>query len=301
MPHALLFSGPDKIGKKALALELIKLVSCRNPSFSGNKARPRYQEKGEEGRRGPSEPCGQCSSCLAFKNQTHPDFFLLELNSEHLKIQIEQARDLIWQLSLKPSLSRVKTAIIDEAHLLSVQAQNCLLKTIEEPNGQALLILVSHRPQGLLATIRSRVQEIKFFPLGGAEMKEALKEKKIAEKNLKEIISLSLGRPGKALFYLDNSSQLKEEKKEFETFLDCLQSDLKTKFAWAEQTVKDSLPEKIEIYLIRLREALLKKDFSRLSLNQIKKTIKGLEKLNFLIKTTNLNQKLALESFLLKQ
>ena len=94
-------------------------------------------------------------------SKIHPDFLLLE--PEDNEIKISQIRDCIWRLSLKPSVAKLKVAVINQAHLMNYQAQSSLLKTLEEPKGQTLLALVTELPDSLLETILSRVQRIRFF------------------------------------------------------------------------------------------------------------------------------------------
>jgi DNA polymerase-3 subunit delta' len=91
----------------------------------------------------------------------HPDFIFVE--PEKKEIQISQIRDCIWRLSLRPWVSAFKVAIVEQAHLMNQEAQTALLKTLEEPKGQSLLILFTDYPDALFPTILSRVQRIKFF------------------------------------------------------------------------------------------------------------------------------------------
>lgn len=93
--------------------------------------------------------------------KAHPDFiFISPINR---KIQISQIRDCIWRLSLKPSFTALKVAVIDQAHCISQEAQSSLLKNLEEPKGKSLLVLVTDYPDLLFPTILSRVQRIKLF------------------------------------------------------------------------------------------------------------------------------------------
>ncbi len=131
LPQAILFAGPDKVGKKTLALELAKFIFKKEPT-------------------------------------NHPDFhFVLPQNNS---IKINQIRELIWQLNLKPYSSEIKIGLIEDAHLMEIAAQNALLKTLEEPKGDTLLILVTNKPNSLLPTILSRVQIIRFFLLDEQEI-----------------------------------------------------------------------------------------------------------------------------------
>lgn len=95
-------------------------------------------------------------------DKVHPDFLLVEPDGNEIKIA--QIRDCIWRLSLKPLATSLKVAVINQAHLMNQEAASSLLKTLEEPRGEALLVLVTEFPEALMAVILSRTQRIKFFP-----------------------------------------------------------------------------------------------------------------------------------------
>ena len=103
-----------------------------------------------------------CDSCASLAD--HPDFILLEAGS----LKIENVRDVIGRASLKPLVSPHRVVLIRDAHLLTIGAQNALLKTLEEPTGQTLFFLVTHRERTLLPTIRSRCQKLRFSPFDAA-------------------------------------------------------------------------------------------------------------------------------------
>lgn len=123
IPHALLFVGPEKVGKKTCALEFAR-------------------------------------SLLGDFKKTHPD--LLLISPEDGEIRIAQVKDLIWKLALKPYSAPLKIAIIDEADKMTRESQNCFLKTLEEPKAKTLLIIVAEHAENLLPTILSRCQLVKF-------------------------------------------------------------------------------------------------------------------------------------------
>jgi len=160
IPHAFLFSGQSNLGKKTIAFELAFLL-------------------------------------LGDGNRQHPDLILVEpLEKE---IQIAQVRDLNWKLYLKPYSAPFKVAIIDQAHLMNSEAQNCLLKTLEEPRGKTILILIAESSELLLPTIVSRCESIKFYQVSQEIIQKYLKEQGISDKEIKEISQVSQGRPGVAV------------------------------------------------------------------------------------------------------
>lgn len=154
LPHALLFSGPASIGKKNVALDLAKALFCVDNQ----------------------KPCQACGPCREIEKRIHPDVFFVE--DAGREISIEAIRKLGADLALKPLKGEWRVAVIDEAHGMRQESQSALLKTLEEPAGKAIIILISSRPGMLLPTIRSRVQEIKFFGVAREETGEGYQKRK---------------------------------------------------------------------------------------------------------------------------
>ncbi len=153
--HAPLIYGRSGVGKGQLADWLAKYLLCLDPGI------------------GPA-PCGQCRSCALFQAGTHPDYFVLSPLEGHAEILVEQARMLTDQLTLTPSIGRRRVGLIAPAETLNRNAANALLKTIEEPAEEAWLVLMSHRPEALPATIRSRCQAIAVHPPHNREVESWL-------------------------------------------------------------------------------------------------------------------------------
>ncbi|NIQ01396.1 MAG: DNA polymerase III subunit delta' [Nitrospinaceae bacterium] len=150
LSHAYLFYGPDSIGKKLAAIELAKALNCDT--------------------RGPENSCDRCSSCRKIEERTHPDFFLLEPEKSSPSaregwIKIDRVRDLQKKLMFLPYQGTTKVAVIDSCEQMNPQAANTFLKTLEEPPGHTVLVLVSANPFQLLPTLVSRCQGIQFHPL----------------------------------------------------------------------------------------------------------------------------------------
>lgn len=161
LPHALLLQGRAGIGKLALARELAKALLC-------------------ESHAGGDVACGLCTACLWFEQGSHPDFRLLEpaalsqtaegaegLESERkeskkpsVKIAIDQVRALSDFINLTAHRNGMRVVLIHPAESMNPNAANALLKTLEEPPARTLFILVTHQPQQLLPTIRSRCQAV---------------------------------------------------------------------------------------------------------------------------------------------
>ena len=132
-----------------------------------------------------TKPCGKCESCRAFGANTHPDFHVItkELiryhdktgKSKGIDLSIHVLRpELIEPASRKPAMGRGKVFVVEQADLMNAQAQNALLKTLEEPYGRTLIILLTDQPGALLATIRSRCQMVRFASLDVATSRQRI-------------------------------------------------------------------------------------------------------------------------------
>ena len=219
--HGFLFFGPRALGKKKIALEFVKSINCKDRDI----------EKG---------PCQKCYSCQGIEKLLHPDFLLIQHQDKEIKIS--QIRDLGRKLSLRPSQFSFKTAIIDEAHLMNLDAQAALLKTLEEPSGNAILILVTEHPEMLSLAIRSRVQRIKFGQVAKKTIEEYLAAKGLAIDEIGLISLLSLGRPGIAIDLSQNKEKLKQEAQTLKDLAEIIgfRSGLSDRFQYAKRISQES-------------------------------------------------------------
>jgi DNA polymerase-3 subunit delta' len=193
LAHAYLFSGDPGIGKKLTALALAAAVNCGN--------------RGEDG------GCGECPSCRKVAAGGHPDVHLLASDGDEIKI--DQIRQVQSELALKPFEGEKKILIVDGAERLNTASANAFLKTLEEPPGDAIIVLISPMPQGLLPTIRSRCQEIRFLPLSRRTLAQALMRKRgLAEDDAWFLAALAQGSMGRAL-----EMEPEEEKSAREEFM----------------------------------------------------------------------------------
>jgi DNA polymerase-3 subunit delta' len=174
--HAYLFSGPDGVGKKTTALSLAQALNC-------------HQQGGDA--------CMECSSCRKIEQGQHPDVQVIKPEGEYIKI--EAIRRLQQEMASKPYEGRVKTQVIDEADRLTPQAANCLLKTLEEPASNSLLILVSAHPYNLLPTVVSRCQRLVFNQLAAEDIEQLLSGKGLSPAQCQLIASFCQGSPAQVL------------------------------------------------------------------------------------------------------
>lgn len=172
--HSYLFSGIEGIGKKLFAIEFAKKILC-------------IEQNDEQ---------ENCLSCLKFKSSNHPDFMILE--PENNVIKIEQIRNMQEKISEKPIVSKKKVYIIVDSDCMTKEAQNCLLKTLEEPPEYATIILTTANESKLLNTIKSRCIKVKFNGLLENEINQYLKQNEIVV-NEENYIKISQGSIGKLL------------------------------------------------------------------------------------------------------
>ncbi len=151
--HSYIFVGKNSIGKKLFAKEFAKAILCANTE----------------------RPCNLCKSCIEFETNNNPDFKIIEPDGNNIKI--EQIREIVKNVYEKPIVSDKKVYIIDNSDLMTKEAQNSLLKTLEEPPEYVTIILVASNESMFLPTIKSRCTKIVFNKLKNEEIKEILQIK----------------------------------------------------------------------------------------------------------------------------
>ncbi|MFO6082911.1 DNA polymerase III subunit delta', partial [Pseudomonas aeruginosa] len=134
--HAYLLYGPAGIGKRALAEHWAAQLLCQRPAAAG--------------------ACGECKACQLLAAGTHPDYFVLEPEEAEKPIRVDQVRDLVGFVVQTAQLGGRKVVLLEPAEAMNVNAANALLKSLEEPSGDTVLLLISHQPSRLLPTIKSR-------------------------------------------------------------------------------------------------------------------------------------------------
>ena len=146
LPPCLLFTGPDGVGKRLTAVTLAARINCES----------RFDRENES-----AEACGACGACERIERGVHPDVILIA-PEESGAIKVDTIRAAVAQAGYRPFEGRRRVVIIDEADRMVDQAQNALLKTLEEPPSGSMFLLVTARPHQLLATIRSRCPALRF-------------------------------------------------------------------------------------------------------------------------------------------
>ena len=142
LPHALLLTGLPGLGKGVLADAIVRQLLCEAASLD-------------------TGPCGRCTACAQLGAGTHPDYIKVELEEDASVIKVDQIRSLSEKLSLSSHQGGYKVVVLNPADSMNINAANSLLKTLEEPSDNTVLVLVCERPSQLPATVRSRCQQIK--------------------------------------------------------------------------------------------------------------------------------------------
>ena len=180
--HAMLFCGEEGVGKTMVAEALAAALLCHEPDHG--------------------QCCGRCPACLALKAGTHPDYFLLQPESSGKaakSIKIEAVRELQAGIARVPLLSSRRVVIIQEAEKMNEAAANCLLKTIEEPEGQAVFILLTSAPAALLDTIISRCMRVEFGILQLDELQEVLCRQGLDRQEAQRLAAVADGSAARAM------------------------------------------------------------------------------------------------------
>lgn len=193
LPHGLIFAGPTGVGKGTTARALGGLFLCEKPAQAA--------------------ACGQCASCKVFAAGNHPDFHLvyrqlIRLEKEEAKakdLPIKVIRDfLVEPANRKSAMGQGKVFVVDEAESMNAAAQNAMLKTLEEPAGRTLIVLLTDQPELLLPTIRSRCQLVRFGALEDGVIRRELEKRRISPGDAADAALFAEGSLGKAIQWMED-------------------------------------------------------------------------------------------------
>lgn len=211
LPHALLFTGPPHSGKSTLMRGLAAYVNCAAA--------------------GPSGPCWGCPSCRRIADGADFDVRSIEVEEGHGRIQIEQVREFEQRVALTAVGGGFKVAMVPSANLLTENAANALLKTLEQPPPHTLIMLAAPTRDAILATVASRCSHLRLYPLSSGELRALVVERTGASgADLELALKHAFGRPGWAIDILSEPGRISEFASQVETMLgatspDCSDAD----------------------------------------------------------------------------
>jgi DNA polymerase-3 subunit delta' len=277
--HAYLFYGPEGVGKFKTAVAFAQLLNCSSPT--------------EE-----AEPCGTCIACRKIISGSHPDLIVVRPDGNSLKI--EQMRILQEKVYYKCYEGKFKVIIIDDAHLLTIEAANSLLKVLEEPPAETVFILLANDLNKLPITIHSRCQPLPFSYLDEMVLRKILQQQ---GKETPPTLDLAQGSASKALEMVDNPvyQQFWEQAKE--KFKAIKQGGYREIFSWAEKLDKAKNRKLCELtlewLLVMYRNKIVEQDFSGADLAGCFTALEEINKAVYAIKN-NGNYRLTMEVLLIK-
>ncbi|MEE8056636.1 MAG: DNA polymerase III subunit delta' [Pseudomonadales bacterium] len=223
LPHALLLSGPTGIGKKRFALSLAHYLMCSQPSAS--------------------MPCGECRQCGLNKAGTHPDLVVIEPEEKGRQIKIDQVRGLVEFLGHTSQQGGYKVTVVVPAEAMNINAANALLKSLEEPTANTLLLLLTDSPSQLLPTIRSRCQTMAFPVPPKAEALKWLATVLPSSQQAEALLDEVGGQPMSALELVesDGLTHRQQMKSDFISMVSGQVSALSVAEKWLDYDVYESI------------------------------------------------------------
>lgn len=249
LPHALLFSGIEGVGKSTIAEKLAMALNC-------DSAKSQQPEHGVH----PNHLlyCNTCRACKKIMAESHPDIIRLQPDGRFIKIA--QVRELIDRLSVKPVEAVKRVVIIRSAETMNVEAANALLKILEEPPVSTMFILITKQPSDILPTILSRCRQIGFTPVLKGTISSVLQQDYTVEKIQAETYAyLSGGSPEKAIGYAENENWKRKRNWLLETFSRLKNGSTVFGLVFVEKIMikKEEVPELLELLLTYVRDLII--------------------------------------------
>ncbi len=257
--HAYLFSGAPGIGRRSLALKFAQAINCQQPPA-------------------PGESCGTCRACRLISTCQHPDLSILEVKSDSQEIKIEQVREIQKNLNLSPYEANYRIALLLNFQHANVNAQNALLKTLEEAPARVILLMTADAPENLLATITSRCEILRLRPVPVAEMVAPLQAKMAIDEELAlELAHLSGGRFGLADEYHHHPENQEQLHTWLQELFELLAGNIGARMHFAEKVSenrrkgesRDTIRKIMQTWLLFWRDVLILNSGSQMPLTYL--------------------------------
>lgn len=244
LTSAYLFHGPNAVGKRSTAQQFLATILCLSP-------------------RGTS-PCGNCNSCILWYKSAHPDAVLIK-QDELKTLGVDDIRELQRKLSFRPTVSTYRVALIGNADLLTIEAANALLKTLEEPPQNTVIVLCATMLSTLPLTVRSRCQQLNFRLVRQPLIYDLLRERTDSAELALNLSHLAFGRPGIGLALLEHPDELELYRNRVASLIDILSAPLAKRLQQAplllpqgkQADMREELLPLIDLWMWIVRDTVL--------------------------------------------
>ncbi|MBN1644157.1 MAG: AAA family ATPase [Dehalococcoidales bacterium] len=252
LANAYLLAGLPHIGKMALAINVAQSLNCESAD----------------------PPCGKCTACKRVASGKHADVQVVELSQSSesgegeskTKISVEQVDQILHAVNLAPFEGKYRVFIIDGVEYMSIAAVNRLLKTIEEPTGKVVFILLTADESLVPLTIVSRCQRIELIPVPTVEIEKALVERrKVEPQRAKLLARLAVGCPGWAITAVEDDSLMERRTEWLEEWIEMTGADFDRRFVFAAKMVekysqnREKVQQRLDLFLNWWRDVLMVK------------------------------------------
>ena len=250
--HAYLLVGPAQVGKRTLALNMAQALNCLSTEDS---------------------PCGECLQCRRISSAQHADVLVIGVQrgaegaASRREISIDDVREVQRQTSLKPYEGKHRVFIFDGAEYMSEEAANALLKTLEEPPSEVMIILLTSREEALLPTVRSRCRRLELRPLPQSKVTEELVSfHSVGEEQAAKLARLSMGCLGWAISAVKDPSIMEKQGEEMERIAQLSLASLEDRFSYTSDLAssffrnREATREVLYLWLRWWRDLLLIKE-----------------------------------------